>query len=352
MTLLFFDTFTFAWPWMAVLIFVPFLLRKRIISFFMPDMQLKQSYVNDGYSIFFPHLLTSGVIDRGNIGTPYNNSLYKKIMLCVWILLVVSLMRPQMIMDVVEGKSKGYDIMIAVDVSASMKALDFSSAERMYNRFDITKRVVSDFIHKRTGDRIGLILFGEHAYLPVPLTLDIDSVNSILDTAFAGVAGDATAIGDAIGLAVQHLKTRPESSRILILVTDGDDTASSFPPLKTAEFAREYGIRIYTISVGKNGIVPFPDRNGDIRMVEVSVNSDLLKEIAAITEGEFFIADTENDLQMIYHRIDSLEKSEVDGRLHIVSKSLHRYPLGIAMCILLLSSFSCILGKFTRVGRN
>src|SRR5205823_10817598 len=133
----------------------------------------------------------------------------------------------------------------------SMQAVDFSTSSRRMSRLDATKEVVGQFVLGRKGDRVGLVTFGEYAYLHVPLTLDTLSVSKMLNDTVSGMAGNATAIGDAIGLSVRTLRERPEGSRVLVLLTDGEDNSSSIPPLEAAKLAKGYGIRIYTIGVGR-----------------------------------------------------------------------------------------------------
>lgn len=253
----------------------------------------------------------------------------------IWVLLVLAVMRPQLVDQFTSIQNQGYDLMLAVDISGSMRALDFSTNEEIISRLDMTKIVVGKFVRERVGDRVGLILFGEQAYLHVPLTLDTLSIGHMLNNAVSGMAGDATSIGDAIGLAVRNLRERPEGSRILVLLTDGEDTASSIPPLEAAKLAKQYHIRIYTIGVGKEGSVPYPDDRGGVAMVQMSLNEMLLKDIAQITNGQYFRATDGDTLAQIYGKINTLEKTISEANEYLIREPLYRYPLGIAAVLFL-----------------
>ncbi len=252
-------------------------------------------------------------------------------------------MQPERVDQFRQVKNQGYDLMVAVDISASMQALDFSTTGKTVSRLDVTKEVVSDFIRGRQGDRVGLILFGQHAYLHVPLTLDTEAVNQMLKTAATGMAGTATAIGDAIGTAVRALRERKENSRALILLTDGEDNSSSIPPLEAAKLAKQYGIKIYTIGIGKKGVVPFPNQFGGYSMAEVSIDEELLHKISEETGGQYFLATNQKMLSSIYAKIDELEKSEANETLFLLREPLYRYPLSASFLFLLTLTLSQFL---------
>jgi Ca-activated chloride channel family protein len=254
-------------------------------------------------------------------------------------------MQPENVDQFRQEKNKGYDLMLAVDISASMQALDFSTPDKTISRLDVTKEVVGNFIKGRQGDRLGLILFGQNAYLHVPFTLDAMSVSRMLNDAVPGMAGNATAIGDAIGQAVRTLRERPSGSRVLILLTDGEDNSSSIPPLEAVKLAKQYGIRIYTIGIGKKGLVPFPNQRGGYGMGEVSIDEALLKEIAKETGGQYFSATNEKMLSGIYAKIDELEKSEANETVFLVREPLYYYPLSLSALILLALTLSQVFNR-------
>lgn len=328
--------FHFHSPWFALLLPLPLLLR-----WLLPAKNQDKTA-----QIRFPalHRLKS-CFPAGSPVVKGGNFFSLCSLLLSWILLVAALMQPENVDQFRHVKNKGYDLMLAVDISASMQALDFSTQDKIINRLDLTKEVVGNFINGRHGDRLGLILFGQNAYLHVPLTLDNESVNRMLRDAVPGMAGNATAIGDAIGLGVRTLRDRPEGSRVLILLTDGEDNSSSIPPMEAAKLAKQYGIRIYTIGIGKKGLVPFPNQFGGYSMVETLMDEELLKEIAKETGGQYFPATNDRMLVSIYAKIDELEKSEANETLFLIREPLYHYPLALSALILLVLSLSQLLRR-------
>jgi Ca-activated chloride channel homolog len=323
--------FHFYWSWFALLLPLPLLVRWLIP---LSRRALHQS----SPEIHFPAL------DRIKSAFPVfraqkkSNRLFFILLWLIWICLVIALMQPERVDQFRQERNKGYDLMLAVDISGSMQALDFSTPSKMVSRLDVTKDVVGKFAMGREGDRVGLITFGENAYLHVPLTLDTQSVSKMLNDTVSGMAGNATAIGDAIGLSVRTLRERPEGSRVLVLLTDGEDNASTIPPLEAAKLAKQYGIRIYTIGVGKRGLVPFPRQFGGYGMAEVSIDEELLKEIAASTGGQYFLATDQKALETIYSKINEMEKSESNQTVFLIREPFYEYPLGFAMIMLLIIS--------------
>ncbi len=321
--------FQFAWPYMAFLFFLPF-----IFWWTFPASRTKDG--EDTPTILFPSISRAqSAFNRNKPSYKRHLSAFPLLIYGIWVLLVLALMRPQIINQFQYIQNEGYDILLAVDISPSMNALDFSTETETLTRLDITKDVVGDFIQKRYGDRVGLILFGEFPYLRVPLTLDVLSIKHILNNTFPGMAGESTSIGSAIVLAIRNLRDRPTKSRVLILLTDGQDTSSILKPLQTAQMAKEYGIRIYTIAVGKKEVTPYIDENGQTVMVKMAVDKALLQKIATITDGKFFVASDSKSLQKIYNTIDKLERTKAEAGQYLIRKPLYRYPLGFG-CVLLL----------------
>ncbi|MEN8176518.1 MAG: VWA domain-containing protein, partial [Pseudomonadota bacterium] len=247
-----------------------------------------------------------------------------------WAALVTAVMRPQWLETQSEVVTEGYDLMLAVDVSRSMEALDFSVGGQPVNRLAVVKGVLGRFVTQRQGDRIGLILFGDNAFVQAPLTRDGAALATLLENTVPRMAGDATAIGDAIGLAVKKLRERPEGSRVLVLLTDGENTAGTLPPVEATRIARASGVRIYTIGVGSEGKVPFPD-DGVLTMVEMPIDEDLLRGVADATGGAYFRATDTLALEEIYRRIDTLEKTEAETRSVMIPTPLYRWPLTVAL---------------------
>lgn len=320
--------FTFAWPWMGLLLLLPLLVR-----LILPALKHKSVLP----VLRFPHLnILQNTFAAYSPQDKRTGRLFLILLSLLWFCLVLALMRPQFVDQLTEVENKGYEIMLAVDLSGSMRALDFSTETQTVNRLDVAKAVVSDFVKDRESDRIGLVLFGDSAYQYAPLTLDTQSVSQMLNETVISMAGDGTAIGDAIGLAVKGLRDRPAKSRIIILLTDGEDTASSIPPIQAAQLAKDYGIRIYTIGIGHKGRVPYPDQLGRIVMVETNIDEELLHAIADGTGGNYFHATYTSALREVYKRIDKLEKTEVQTRQYMIRTPLYRYPLGAGLAFLLV----------------
>lgn len=330
--------FHFHSPWFALLLPLPLLLR------WLLPVLLKEKR-DEAAEICFPAVHRLNVFPASLVTKKSGDSSFLGLLFLSWILLIVALMQPENVDQFRQVNTKGYDLMLAVDISASMQALDFSTADKAISRLDVTKEAVGNFIKGRQGDRVGLILFGQNAYLHVPLTLDTASASGMLHDAVSGMAGNATAIGDAIGLGVRTLRERPAGSRVLILLTDGEDNASSIPPLEAAKLAKQYGVRIYTIGIGRKGLVPFPNQLGGYAMVEVSMDEELLKKIANETDGHYFSATNQKMLASIYAKIDELERSEANETLFLIREPLYYYPLGISLLILLALTLSQLLHR-------
>jgi Ca-activated chloride channel family protein len=320
--------FWFAWPWMILLLTLPVIVRFAVPS-------AKTAKAAGAPEIFFPYIDRLKAIFPKQQQTRKSDRLYWAILSSLWICLTVALMRPEFVDQFTPQRNSGYDLLMAVDLSGSMEALDYTKNGVQASRLDVVKSVAGHFIDQRQGDRVGLVLFGSSAYLHVPLTFDTLSVRKMLDNAAAGEAGDMTAIGDAIGLAVRTLRYRPEKSRIVVLLTDGGDNASTIPPLAAASLARQYGIRIYTIGVGTQGVVPIPDAMGQIQMERFDLDESLLRKIASTTGASYFRAADTSALQKIYAQINKLEKTQVENHTHVARKSLYGYPLGFALVLLL-----------------
>ena len=334
--------FKFAWPWMGLLLILPLAVR-----LLLPAVQRKASLP----ILRFPHMevLKNSFAAFSPEGAK-SGRLFIILLSLLWLCLVLALMRPETVDQLTEVENQGYDIMLAVDLSGSMRALDFSEGNERVDRLDVAKRVVGNFVEDRKNDRIGLVLFGDHAYQYAPLTQDTRAVSKMLDETVISMAGDGTAIGDAIGLAVKGLRDRPEKSRIIILLTDGEDTASSIPPLQAAKLAKDYGIRIYTIGIGRKGLVPYPDQYGRVVMVQTSLDEKLLRQIADITGGSYFRAADSNALQEVYKQINKLEKSKGETRQYLIRTPLYRYPLAPAVGLLALIALLPLLSR--RAGRR
>ena len=269
-----------------------------------------------------------------------------------WLLLVLAAARPERIGDELDVPVSGRNLMLAVDLSGSMDQKDFELGNRRVDRLTATKAVASDFIARREGDRIGLILFGERAYLQVPLTLDRETVNVLLMEAFIGLAGEKTAIGDAITLAVRRVHEQADEAgeQVLVLLTDGANTAGEVEPLKAAELAQQVGLRIYTIGIGAEQL-EVASLIGGRRRINPSADLDeaTLTQIAELTGGRYFRATDTASLQDIYRLVDELEPVEEPESGFRPVKSLFFWPLGAAF---ILVSIACVFSLLQRAVRR
>jgi len=322
---------TLAWPWMLLALPLPFMVRR-----FMPE---KKDTDESGLKV--PTFsLFSTFIDRTR-SEQYSNWRFW-LGLLAWSLLVLASARPELIGDELEIPISGRNLMLAVDLSGSMDAKDFELAGRRVDRLTATKAVASDFIARRKGDRIGLILFGEQAYLQVPLTLDRETVKTLLLESFIGLAGEKTAIGDAITLAVKriHDQQEMETNQVLVLLTDGANTAGEIQPIKAAELAKEIGLKIYTIGIGADQMV-VSSITGGLRRVNPSADLDerTLRQIAEMTGGRYFRARDTLALQEIYRLLDDIEPvAEPEAGFRPI-QAFFFWPLSGALLISILLVF-------------
>ncbi len=231
-----------------------------------------------------------------------------------FILLVIALARPQSGTQFTEVDSSGRDIILSLDISGSMQALDFSLDGERVTRLAALKTVVKDFIEKRKGDRIGITVFGSEAFTQCPLTLDTETLKNFIDMLEIGMSGKGTAIGTGIAVALKQIKNIESDSKVVILVTDGKSNAGSLQPSEAAKAAAKLGVKVHTVGIGGEGVAPFPAQSffGQQVLVNQQLEFDekTLKEIAQITGGKYFFAKDTKTLQEIYAEIDTLEERE------------------------------------------
>jgi Ca-activated chloride channel family protein len=274
-------------------------------------------------------------------GRPF--SLLVPALLClIWFALLVGLSRPTWIGEAISLPATGRDLLIAVDISGSMQVEDMQIGRNQVQRIVAVKQVLAEFIERRRGDRMGLILFGTNAYLQAPLTFDNNTVRRFLLEAQLGFAGRETAIGDAIGLSVKRLRDRPADSRVLILLTDGANTAGAVQPDEAARLAADYGIRVHTIGIGADKMLVPGLFGSSFGSRTVNPSSDLdeetLMNIASETGGRYFRARDPAELVDIYRVLDQLEPVDQEEATYRPQRSLFHWPLGLAfMCSLLLA---------------
>jgi Ca-activated chloride channel family protein len=252
-------------------------------------------------------------------------------------LFIIALARPQSSTKKQNVNIEGIDIVLAMDISSSMLAADLKP-----DRLEASKAVASDFVIGRPGDRMGLIVFSGETFTQVPLTTDHGMMLNMLKDMKCGMLEDGTAIGDGLASAVSRLKDSEAISKVVILLTDGDNNAGSIDPSTAAEMAKLFGIRVYTIGAGTRGTAPYPVQTpfGGIKyqQVEVNINEPLLQQIANETGGKYFRAESKEKLQQIYDEIDKMERSKIEVSEY---KRLHEefYPFAIWGLVLLILSF-------------
>jgi len=263
-------------------------------------------------------------------------------------LLLMALARPQLGKGFSEVESSGVDIMLAVDISSSMLALDFSTSNRPVTRIDVSKSVLDYFIRRRRNDRIGLIAFAGNPYLVSPLTLNHDWIEQNMERLQPGLIEDGTAIGSAIAMCVNRMRDLRSKSRLVILLTDGANNSGKISPITAAEAAASFNTKVYTIAIGKEGVVPsyFLDQNGQIAknpfgepyIAEATfpVDMEMLDNIAKITNAQAYRAEDLDQLKKIYDDIDQLEKTEV--KLQRYSEYVELYPWFVIAGLLLLGT--------------
>lgn len=319
---------TLLWPWALLLLPLPWPLRRLLPPAPGSGAPLHAPFFRRWQDLTAaPAFRTRAARERG-------------LLLCLWLLwllLVAALSRPTWIGDPVALPDSGRDLMLAVDLSGSMRVEDMQVGRSLARRVDAVKAVGAEFIERRQGDRVGLILFGSNAYVQSPLSFDRSTVARFLREAQIGFAGQETAIGDAIGLAVKRLRERPAESRVLVLLTDGRDTASAVDPLDAAKLAAGLSIRVYTIGVGADELeVPglLGSRFGS-RRVNPSAELDeaTLEGIAELTGGRYFRARDPQELLAIYSELDRLEPVEQEASTFRPRTALTYVPVSSALAL-------------------
>ncbi|MBR87362.1 MAG: BatB protein [Porticoccaceae bacterium] len=324
---------SFVWPWFYLILPLPFLYRK-----------LRRSANSESPYLESTILLSIAETQNRLVSSTSQRRLLILLLIIAWLSLVTAIARPVNIGDPVALPTTGRDILLAVDISGSMEREDMIINGRQVNRLYAVKSVVSEFVNTREGDRLGLILFGERAYLQTPLTFDTKTLQDLLIEAQIGFAGNGTAIGDAIGLSVKKLKERPDSNRVLILLTDGSNTAGVLSPSEASDIAKKAKVKIYTIGIGDGR-----QRNqGLFGQTLVNQNNDLdertLTAIADLTGGKYFRARDPRELRSIYDQLNKLEPIDQDEELLRPITSLFHWPLALfltcSLLIILIRLFS------------
>ena len=327
----------FAWPWLFALLPLPLL-----------ALLLPRAEVSRPAALRFPFFAAfeDSTTTRGRRGKFWRLPLA----LLAWLLLVVAAARPQLIGETVHLPVAGRSLMLAVDISGSMQTDDMRIGGQRMTRLTAVKQVAGDFLEAREGDRVGLILFGDQAYLQAPLTFDRRTVNTLLNEAAIGLAGRSTAIGDAIGLGVKRLQDQPEENRILILMTDGANTAGAVSPLKAADLAATANVRIYTIGIGASERI-VRGLFGNRRLANRELDEETLRAIADKTGGRYFRARDAGSLADIYALLDEIEPVSEDTQSYRPVDELYAWPLAGSLLLTLLMALFPPLAERLRAGR-
>ncbi|MEA3328969.1 MAG: VWA domain-containing protein [Candidatus Omnitrophota bacterium] len=266
-----------------------------------------------------------------------NIYLLRIIALC---LIAVALARPQSPLEGSKIQTEGIDIVLALDVSTSMRALDFTLNGKRVNRLDAVKDVVQSFIRGRENDRIGLIGFAAQAYTVSPLTLDYSWLLGNLERVQIGMIEDGTAIGLGLASGLNRLKDTKAKSKVIILLTDGRNNAGDISPSLASETAKSLGIKVYTIGAGTKGLAPYPVRdffkNKVYRSIKIDIDEDVLRDIAAKTGAKYFRATDTKSLREIYSEIDKMEKTPMEEKGYLEYKELFTVFLSIALALIML----------------
>lgn len=262
------------------------------------------------------------------------------IMRCLTVaLFILALARPQSGIKSTEVSTEGVDIMLCLDTSGSMQALDFKEGDKRVTRLQIVKKVVGEFIKGRKNDRIGMVVFAQEAFTQCPQTLDYGVLLSLLDNVDFGMAGDSTSIGSALAVCVKRLKDLQSKSKVIILLTDGRNNTGAVSPATAADIAKSYNMKVYTIGVGTEGEAPFlVDSFFGKQYVyqKVDLDEETLQDIAQKTGGKYFRAANTEALKNIYKQIDQMEKTEVKIKEYMEYEELFSFFLIPGLCLLLL----------------
>jgi len=320
--------FTIAWPWLLLLAPVPWLLRLLLPASPSGDMQ----------ALRVPWFSAVAGGKAGWMRRPW----LALVAALIWLLLVVAASRPQWIGEIESLPVTGRDLLLAVDISGSMDTQDMILDKTAVNRLKVVKKVAGEFIQRRHGDRVGLILFGSRAYLQTPLTFDTETTAILLDESEIGLAGRETAIGDAIGLAVKRLRDDAAADRVLVLLTDGANTSGEVQPLQAAEFAARDGLTVYTVGVGADEMMVQDFFGSRVVNPSADLDEETLRTIAEQTGGRYFRARDAKGLEKIYEILDELEPVESDVEIIRPVDELFYWPLGLAYALALLAALFSI----------
>ncbi len=310
----------FAWPWAFILLPLPYL----VYRFAPPALAAREA------ALWVPQLSRFGVARHEQSQAARSRFATLLTVFC-WVLLVTACARPQWLGEPVDFPVSGRDLLLAVDLSGSMDTADFEIGGKAVRRIDALQVIADQFIQRRRGDRVGLILFADQPYVQAPLTFDLATVRRLLQEAAIGMAGKQTAIGDAIGLALKRATADDAKDRVLILMTDGANTAGQLTPLKAAELAAGQGLKIYTIGIGADEMQVRSFFFSRTINPSADLDEQALTAIAEETGGRYFRARNTRELEEIYRLLDDLEPAEREQDRYRPVSDLFYWPLGLAL---------------------
>tara|TARA_R110001583_G_scaffold2233_26_gene16515 strand:- start:1470 stop:2459 length:990 start_codon:yes stop_codon:yes gene_type:complete len=325
----------FAWPWLLLLFPLP------LLVYWLP----KKNSNRTSAALIMPQLIESASIE---VTSRSNKKIPLVILSLCWLLAVLALSQPQWLGDAIDIPTEGREMMIAVDLSGSMQIEDMSLNGSTVNRLEMLKVVLGDFIKRRVGDRLGLILFADDAYMQTPMTFDRKTVKQMLDESVLGLVGRKTAIGDAIALAVKRFDAKQKSNKVLLLLTDGQNTAGKISPEEALELAVAKDITIYSIGIGAD--VMLQQSLFGTRRVNPSSELDekTLTKLAKQTGGKYFRARDSQSMNQIYQLLDQLEPIEQEQQQMRPLTALFYWPLALALLISTLYFLVINVSSFSR----
>lgn len=325
--------FEFGWPWLLLALPLPWLARRVL-----PPLPVTSRGV-----LQVPDVRDFQALPTGESLVRVRD-LHRWLILAAWVALVLAAADPRWLGEPLGVANTGRDLMLAIDLSESMEVEDFVLNGENVDRLVATKAVAREFIRRREGDRIGLLLFGEQAYLNAPLTYDRQTVAQLLDETAIGLAGRSTAIGDALGLAVKRLREQHAEHKVVILMTDGANTAGQLEPLRAAELAAAAGLKVYTIGIGADEML-VKQLFGNIRVnPSTDLDEETMQGIARATGGRYFRARDVESLEKIYAELDRLEPTERGEQHFRPVKALFPWPLGVALVLSAIVTWRILRG--------
>jgi Ca-activated chloride channel family protein len=309
----------FTYPWLFLLLPLPLLVRRLVPAYSEPRLAVRVPFMDK------LHRLTG---NRDSEGPPLirRTRIQWVQLTLIWLALVAAAARPVWMEEPLVQELPMRDLLVALDLSGSMETADFTDPQdRQTTRLDAAQSVLDEFLSRRDGDRVGLVFFGSAAFVQAPFTSDLDVVRELLGEAQVRMLGPRTMMGDAIGVAIRLFERSEVEERVLIVLTDGNDTGSMVPPVRAAEIARDSGVVIHTVAMGDPAAVG-----------EQMLDEATLKEVAAVTGGEFFHADNREQLQQIYTTLDQLNPRQVETRSYSPQNDLFYWPFTFALLVSLL----------------